>query len=117
MTSYFGVVEAAINIAASGTNAITELPAPGEGFEWRVLGFFVISSGAVNLTFQSGAGPTARSGPIPLAANTGVSPGMCTPGSGARWFSGGNNEAISVGLSAAVQVSGMIVAEKVPSGS
>lgn len=115
MTIYTGVVEAPINVAALGANPIAQLGAPGAGFCWRILGYFLVAAGAVQATLTSAATP--KSGALPLVANTGVGPSMCDPGTQARWFSGGDNEAIGVSLSAAVQVSGQIVAIKVPAGS
>jgi hypothetical protein len=75
----------------------------------------MVGAGAVNARFKSGA--TNKSGAIPVAANTGVGPGTVAPGTGARHFEGGDNEAIVLNLSAAVQVSGMGTAQKVPTGT
>lgn len=96
-------------------NGTAILPAPGVGLCWRVLGFFIVGAGATNVQFVSGS--TNKGGAIPLAANTGVSPATCAPGDDSRIFQGGENEAIFVNLSAAVQVSGMGTAQKVPTGT
>jgi hypothetical protein len=117
MTRYGSVIEVPINVNAAANTALPGLAAPGVGFAWRILGWALISAGAVNATFQSGAGPTPRTGPLPLAANTVNDVSMCEPGSGARWFTGGDNEAVTLLLSAAVQVSGVLCAEKVPTGT
>jgi hypothetical protein len=109
------VTDFSIDTAGAGDNAIVALPAPGVGFSWRILGFFMVGAGAVNARWKSAA--NNKGGAIPLAANTGVGPGNCAPGSGARIFQGGDNEAIILNLSAAVQVSGMGTAQKVPSGT
>lgn len=116
MSPYFGVTEAIIDHAAASNEQI--LPPPGVGFEWRVLGYMIVAKGAVDVTLTSGvAGATPRTGVLGLAAGQEVSPGMCTPGDGARWFSGGDNEEIGITLAGAVQVGGQLVAEKVIAGS
>lgn len=117
MSSYFGTVEAVINFNAGGINNIVELPAPGVGFAWRILGFILAGAGAVSVTVLSGSGPTTESGPMNLIAGTPFVAPPLVPGSGARYLTGVDNGAIALLLSAAVQVSGILVAEKVPSGS
>jgi hypothetical protein len=92
-----------IDRATSGDGTAV-IAAPGVGNCVRVLGYTLVGGGAVNATWKSGA--TAKSGAIPLAANTGASPAVGSPDQGARQFQGGDNEAIFLNLSAAVQVSG-----------
>lgn len=91
-----------IDRATSGDGSAV-IAAPGAGFCVRVLSYTMVGGGAVNATWKSGA--TAKSGAIPLAANTGASP-PGNPDGGARQFQGGDNEAIFLNLSGAVQVSG-----------
>jgi hypothetical protein len=92
-----------IDRASSGDGAAV-IAQPGAGFCIRVLGYIFVGAGAVNATWKAGATP--KSGAIPLAANTGAAPSVGSPDGGARQFQGGDNEAIFLNLSGAVQVSG-----------
>jgi hypothetical protein len=117
MTRYFGVVEAPINTAAAGIVPIPELPAPGVGFAWRILGFVLVAAAPVTVGFISVTGPTIEINSMNLIAGTPITVPMCVPGDGARWFTGVENNAIGLLMGGAIQVSGCIVAEKVPAGS
>jgi hypothetical protein len=97
-----------IDRATSGDGTAV-VAAPGIGFCVRVLGYSFVGGGAVNATWKSGSTP--KSGAIPLAANTGLSPSVGGPDDGARQFQGGDNEAIFLNLSASVQVSGHGIAQ------
>lgn len=90
------------NAAGAGDLAITGAGAPGAGKAIRVLSYTLIAAGAVNVTWKSGA--TAKSGAMPLAANTGVS--RPQGGDGDRAFTCAANQALLLGVSGAVQVSG-----------
>lgn len=92
------------NAAASGDYTPTACVAPGVGKFIRVLGFTIVSAGAVNVTFKSGATP--KTGPLPCAANTGVSPAVGAADMGGRQFDLAENQALVLTQSAAVQVSG-----------
>lgn len=91
-------------ITAAAAADVEQIPAPGVGLAIRVLGYSMISAGATNATWKSGA--TAKSGAMPLAANTGLSPSVGSPDGGARQFQCAENQALNLGLSAAIQVSG-----------
>jgi hypothetical protein len=114
--SYFTAIDLPLSGASAGPNIISGLEAPGAGFAWRILGFFMVAAAPVIVLFISGVG-TPKSGSLSLIAGQPVGVSMCKPGSGARWFQGGDNEAITMQFSAAVLVGGQIVAEKVPARS
>lgn len=98
------VIDFVIDNAAAADFTPTGLGAPGVGKFIRVLGFTIVAGGAVNVTFKSGA--TAKTGALPCAANTGVSPSVGSPDAGARQFDLAENQALVITPSAAVQVSG-----------
>ena len=92
---------AVINAATSGNNTIV---AAVTGKKIRVLSYVLISAGAVNATFQTGAGGTALTGALPLAAQAGASSGFSPVGH----FETVAAALLNLSLSAAIQVSGHV---------
>ena len=62
---------ASISAASSGNNTL--VAAAAAGLKIKVVSYVIVADGAVTATFQSGAGGTALSGAMSLAANGGVS--------------------------------------------
>jgi hypothetical protein len=94
---------APINISTSGDN-INVIAVPGPNKFIRIMGFFYKAAGAVNVTFKDST-PTTYTGPMPEGTDTGFSTG---PGFPQGWFDLGVNQALTINLSAGVQVSGLI---------
>jgi hypothetical protein len=90
----------AIDAATSGDNTL--LAAQGSGNKIRVHQLYLVSSGTVNVRFESGAGGTALSGQMNLVANT----GFVLPFSPIGWFETAANALLNLELSAAVSVDG-----------
>ena len=63
-------IKYAVINAANGNNTIV---AAVSGHQLRVLGYTLIATSACTVTFQDGAGGTAITGVMPLAANGGIS--------------------------------------------
>jgi len=93
----------AVSAASSGDNTL--LAAQGAGVKIRVLGILLVAASAVNVRLESGAGGTAMTGVIPLEANT----GFVLPFADFGWGSTAANALLNLELSAAVQVSGVLL--------
>lgn len=91
---------AAISAASAGDNTLV---AAGTG-QIRILSGFLVAAAAVDIRFESGAGGTALSGVISLAANA----GFVLPYNPKGWFQTGGATLLNLELSAAVQVSGVL---------
>lgn len=93
---------AIIDCATLGDNTIVAAVASKK---IRVLNLVLVASAAVNTRFESGAGGTALTGVINLAANGGFAPGYCPVGH----FETASNTLLNLELSGAVSVDGWIV--------
>lgn len=93
---------AIIDHATSGDNTIV---AAVTSKKIRVLNVVLVASAAVNVRFESGAGGTALTGVINLAANGGFAPGYCPAGH----FETAAGALLNLELSGAVSVDGWIV--------
>ena len=103
------ILRAAISAASSGDNTL--IAAAGEGIKNKVLGMVLIAGGDVDVRLESGAGGTALTGVISLAADgNGFVIPVTQPG--LHWLETGANALLNLELSAAVQVSGFIVYEQ-----
>jgi hypothetical protein len=91
-----------IDVASNGNNTIV---AATTGKKIRVYQLLLMANGTVNATFQSAAGGTSLSGPMPLAINTGFASGWCPVGH----LETAAGELLNLSLSAPVQVSGWLV--------
>lgn len=91
---------AVIDHASSGDNTI--VAAQGVGKKIRVLSYALVAAGAVTARFESGAGGTALTGQMSLAANGGLS---CAWNEGG-WFETGANALLNLELGGAVSVDG-----------
>lgn len=97
---------AVISAASSGDNTL--IAAAGAGIKNKVLGLIIVASGDVDLRLEDGAGGTALTGVISLAADgNGFILPMTFPGY--HWIQTSDNTLLNLELSAAVQVSGCIV--------
>ncbi len=90
---------AAIAAAASGDNTLV---AAVTGRKIRVVSLYMVASAAVTARFESGAGGTALSGQMQLAAN-GV---LELPYNPAGWFETAAGALLNLELSAATSVDG-----------
>lgn len=93
---------AAIDAASSGDNTV--VAAQGASNKIRVLSLFLVSSGTVNVRFESGAGGTALTGQMNLVANS----GFVLPFNPAGWFETAANTLLNLELSGAVSVDGCL---------
>jgi len=102
---YHGVKRVAISGNTSGDNTLV---AAVTGKRIKVLGMVVVATGDVDFRLESGAGGTALTGIIEMAAagNGFVLP-MTFPGY--HWVETAAGAALNVELSAGVQVSGALV--------
>lgn len=91
---------AVIDDALSGDN---EIVAAVAGKKIRVLGFFLVAAGAVTARFESGAGGTALTGQMTLAAGD---PFVATGYNPLGWFETAAAAALNLELSGAVSVDG-----------
>jgi hypothetical protein len=91
---------AIISAASSGDNTL--LAAQGASNSICVTSLFLIAASAVNVRFESGAGGTALTGVMSLAANS----GFVLPYNPDGWFETGDNALLNLELGGAVQVSG-----------
>lgn len=89
---------AVINLAATGTI----IPAQAAGVKIRIISLFLVSTAANGLTFKSGAGGTAITGPMAVAANG----SLVLPFSSQGWFETTAAQLLELSLSGATQVSG-----------
>lgn len=101
------VKRAVINTNTSGNTTIV---AAVTNTILRVRSVVLMAGGSVNATFQTGAGGTALTGPMPLAANTGFSAAPDEEGH----FETAAGALLNLNLSGAVQVSGWITYWEVP---
>jgi hypothetical protein len=90
---------AIIDAASSGDNTLLAAVASRK---IRVLSAFLVSSGSVNVRFESGAAGTALTGQMNLVANT----GFVLPYTPHGWFETAVNTLLNLELSAAVSVDG-----------
>lgn len=93
---------AVISAASLGDNTVV---AAVTGKKIRILSAVLIAASAVAVRFESGAGGTAISGVMSLGANGGYT----IPFSEAGWGETAAATLLNLELSAAVQVSGMLV--------
>lgn len=98
ITPKFAVLDA----ASSGDNTLIAAVASKK---IRVLSLFLVSAGAVNVRFESGASGTALTGQMNLVANT----GFVLPYNPLGWFETASNTLLNLELSAAISVDGSIV--------
>lgn len=100
MSTRIGKVQyAAISGATSGDNTLL---AAKTGSKIRVISLFLIAAGAVTVRFESGAGGTALTGIMSVAANG----GMVLPYNEFGWFETAVTTLLNMELGGAVQVSG-----------
>jgi len=93
---------AAVDVAAIGDNTLV---AAVTGRKIRVLACALVAGGAVTVRFESGAGGTALTGQMSLAAN-GV---LTLPYNQAGWFETAAGALLNLELSGAVSVDGALV--------
>lgn len=93
---------AIIDNATSGDNTIVAAVNPKK---IRVLSLFMVASAAVTARFESGAGGTALTGQMQLAANG----GFVLPFNPAGWFETASNTLLNLELSGAISVDGSLV--------
>lgn len=98
---YIDIKRAVIDNASSGDN---EIVAAVTGKKIRVLSGFIESGGAVTVRFESGAGGTALTGQMSLAANQ----NMVLPYNPLGWFETVAGAALNMELGGAVSVDGAI---------
>ncbi len=91
-----------IDAATSGDNTIL---AAVSSKKIRVLACFMVAAGAVNARFESGAGGTALTGQMNLAANG----GFVLPFNPVGWFETAATTLLNLELSGAVSVDGSLV--------
>lgn len=92
---------AAISAASSGDNTLIAAVA---STNLRVLSAFIICTSAVTVRFEDGAGGTALTGQMSLAANA----GFVLPYNPHGWFQTSDNTLLNLELSSAVQCSGAL---------
>jgi hypothetical protein len=97
---------ALIDTAAAGNNTLVAAVA---GKKIRVLSFLLVGAGTVAVAFQSGAGGTALTGAMPLAAST-VVQGAYNP---SGLFETAAGVLLNLNLSAAIGVRGMLTCVEV----
>ena len=109
ITQYSGaeIKYAVIDNATSGDNTIVSAVS---GKRIRVLSGCLVSSGTVNVRFESGAGGTALTGQMNLVANTGFIIPFCEVGN----FQTNYSQLLNLELSGAVSVDGWIVYQEIP---
>jgi hypothetical protein len=99
------ILHAAISGATSGDNTLVAAVA---GKKIKVIGLFLVTAGAVTVRFESGAGGTALTGVMSMAAN-GVLTIPMTMDINCPWFQTADGALLNMELGGAVQVSGAIV--------
>ena len=97
----FDLKYAAISAGSSGNNTAV---AAVTGRKIRVMQVFLLAAGAVDVRFEDGAGGTALTGIMSLAANG----GFVMPFSPIGWFETTAATLLNIELGGAVQVSGCI---------
>lgn len=95
-------VMVAVDVASSGDNTL--VAAQGSGNIILVHQVFLIASAAVTVRFESGAGGTALTGQMQLAANS----GFVLPFNPVGWFKTSANALLNLELSGAVSVDGVL---------
>ena len=98
---------AVIDDASSGDNTIV---AAVPGAKIRVLAVFLMAADAVTVRFESGAGGTALTGQMNVAANG----GFVLPYNPAGWCETGVGALLNIELGGAVSVDGCLVYKLVP---
>ena len=93
-------VHVAVDVAASGDNTL--VAAQGSGNIILVHQVVLVAASAVTVRFESGAGGTALTGQMQLAANS----GFVLPFSPTGWFKTASNTLLNLELSGAVSVDG-----------
>jgi len=101
-----GIKRAIISGATSGDNTLVTAVT---GKKIRVLSLFLVAAGAVTVRFESGAGGTALTGVMSVAANG----ALVLPHSDAGWFETAAAALLNMELGGAVQVSGALVYQEV----
>lgn len=91
---------AIITASSSGNTAVVSAVS---GKKIRVIGYYLMANGAVNVKWQSAT--TDKTGLIYLIANTGISVGYNPVG----WFETAASEALNINLSASIAVGGTLV--------
>lgn len=91
-----------VDTATLGDN---ELVAAVSGKKIRVLSGLLVASGSVNMRFESGAGGTALTGQLQMAANSGFQIPFSPMGN----FETATGESLNLELSGAVSVDGWLV--------
>lgn len=97
---------AVIDVATSGDNTIVAAIA---STKIRVLAVVLVAAGAVTVRFESGAGGTALTGQMSLAANGGFASGFNPVGH----FETAAGSLLNLELSGAVSVDGWIVYQEI----
>lgn len=92
---------AVIDAASSGDNTVV---AATTNMKIRVLSVFLIAAGAVTVRFESGAGGTALTGQMNVAANG----GFVMPFNEEGWFETAASALLNLELSGATSVDGCI---------
>lgn len=98
------IQRAAISAASSGDNTLVTAVA---SVKTKVLGLTLTAASAVDVRLEDGAGGTALTGVISLAANTPLTLPLALPGY--HWLETSVNTLLNLELGSAVQVSGAIV--------
>lgn len=94
--------KAAISGATSGNNTL--VAAAGAGNSIVVTSLFIVAAGDVDVRFEDGAGGTALTGVMSIAANS----GFVLPHNPDGWFETSDNTLLNMELGGAVQVSGAL---------
>ena len=97
--------QAVIDAAGNGDNTI--IAAPESDRIYKVTSLTLVSAGAVTARFESGAGGTALTGQMTLAAST----VLVLPYNPAGWFQTKRGELLNLELSGAVSVDGCLTYE------
>ena len=97
LTPKFAIIDA----ASSGDNTLVAVVASKK---IRVLSVFLVASGAVTVRFESGAGGTALTGQMQLAANG----GFVLPFNPVGWFETASATLLNLELSGATSVDGSL---------
>lgn len=98
------MAELTINHAASGNNTLL---AAVSGFKYKVRKLFLCTNASVNIKFMSGANDLTGAMAMALGEKLILDP------DDDPWFTTNNNEALILNLSAAVQVSGRLIYDRV----
>jgi len=97
---------AVIDVAGSGDNTLV---AAISNTRIRVLAAFLVTAGAITVRFESGAGGTALTGQMNIAANG----GFVLPFNPAGWFETNAGQLLNLELSGAVSVDGCLVYQEI----